>query len=278
MPLLPWWTPDVHADRRPFPHRPQPDSGGAARLLRRATISSRSIRATLQVSPGNEAHLHAFADRRLSIMTAAARRSIFTPRRNSPARSCWRPARSASPALPMSIATASAGRCTIRNSPCSNGIGPARTYEALMARLCRDAGSGRRRRSGRSSSAIAARETDPFLEPERITVAEAFERFAGIDLLASIDRDGSNRSRAPGGRDCSASVCVLRTDDHLGRSLQPGDRREGRAQSRLRPRDDPLRISGRRGRPRAADAQDPGWPNGSSSMPAASSSPMPSAN
>ena len=56
----PWWTPDVHADRRPF-------------LLGRARIQA-ALRqwfeergfleadpAIMQVSPGNEAHLHAFA-------------------------------------------------------------------------------------------------------------------------------------------------------------------------------------------------------------------------
>ena len=35
------------------------------------------------------------------------------------------------------------------------------------------------------------RACDPFAEPERLSVAEAFARFAGIDLLASIQEDGS---------------------------------------------------------------------------------------
>ncbi|MGO7427017.1 amino acid--tRNA ligase-related protein, partial [Rhizobium ruizarguesonis] len=34
-------------------------------------------------------------------------------------------------------------------------------------------------------------ESDPFAGPERIGVAEAFERHAGIDLLASVAADGS---------------------------------------------------------------------------------------
>ena len=57
----PWWTPHVHADRRPLPARAQPHPGGLARLVRRARTSSRSRPRRLQVSPGNEAHLHAFA-------------------------------------------------------------------------------------------------------------------------------------------------------------------------------------------------------------------------
>src|SRR3712207_2947683 len=61
----PWWEPDVHADRRPF-------------LLARNRIVA-ALRgffaeggfveaepACLQVSPGNEAHLHAFATEALA--------------------------------------------------------------------------------------------------------------------------------------------------------------------------------------------------------------------
>jgi lysyl-tRNA synthetase class 2 len=32
---------------------------------------------------------------------------------------------------------------------------------------------------------------DPFAAPERITVAQAFERLAGVDLLATLDGDGA---------------------------------------------------------------------------------------
>ncbi len=67
----PWWTPSVHADRRPF-------------LIGRNAIQS-ALRgyfaredfievdtATLQVSPGNEAHLHAFATQALTTDGQAA--------------------------------------------------------------------------------------------------------------------------------------------------------------------------------------------------------------
>jgi len=58
--LSPWWTPHVHADRRPF-------LIGRNRIqaaLRRFFDSQDFVEvdtATLQASPGNEAHLHAFA-------------------------------------------------------------------------------------------------------------------------------------------------------------------------------------------------------------------------
>jgi lysyl-tRNA synthetase class 2 len=40
------------------------------------------------------------------------------------------------------------------------------------------------------------RETDPLAEPERVSVAEAFDRYAGIDLLASIADDGATDGEA----------------------------------------------------------------------------------
>jgi lysyl-tRNA synthetase class 2 len=36
---------------------------------------------------------------------------------------------------------------------------------------------------------------DPFVQPERLTVAAAFERFAGIDLLATIEGGKGDRAR-----------------------------------------------------------------------------------
>ena len=41
---------------------------------------------------------------------------------------------------------------------------------------------------------------DPFAEPELLTVAAAFERFAGIDLLATIADGKGDRACAGGGR------------------------------------------------------------------------------
>ena len=53
---------------------------------------------------------------------------------------------------------------------------------------------------------FAARTADPFAEPELLTVAAAFERFAGIDLLATIadgqgDRAGLAAAAARAGAD-----------------------------------------------------------------------------
>src|ERR1700757_4107087 len=73
----PWWTPDVHADRRPL-------------LLTRSRIVA-ALRAwfaardfveieagILQVSPGNEAHLHAFATELVTPALGRARLHLHT--------------------------------------------------------------------------------------------------------------------------------------------------------------------------------------------------------
>ena len=60
LPASPWWTPHVHADRRPFllaRNRIQ----AAVRRSSPARTFVEVETAALQVSPGNEAHLHAFA-------------------------------------------------------------------------------------------------------------------------------------------------------------------------------------------------------------------------
>lgn len=62
-------------------------------------------------------------------------------------------------------------------------------YEALMAdcaaflALAADKAEAKR-------FSFRGREADPFAGPERITVQEAFERFAGIDLLSTVSAEG----------------------------------------------------------------------------------------
>jgi lysyl-tRNA synthetase class 2 len=56
----PWWTPDVHADRQPF-LRARRRILAALRSHLEAQAFVEVETAILQRSPGNEAHLHAFA-------------------------------------------------------------------------------------------------------------------------------------------------------------------------------------------------------------------------
>ena len=179
-----WWHPSRHADRRP------------ALLARnrlqaeiRAWLAGRDFLevdpSALQVSPGNEAHLHAFAceaigndgqGRRMYLHTspefamkkllAAGERRIFSFAH------VWRN-RERGP----------------RHSPEFTmlewyRVGEA--YEVLMAdtlAFLRLAGPLRFREAT----------CDPALAPERISVAEAFRAHAGIDLLATLDGAATDR-------------------------------------------------------------------------------------
>jgi lysyl-tRNA synthetase class 2 len=178
----PWWRPEIHARRRP-------------RLIERARIT-RAVRdwfeaqgfvevqaQALQVSPGNEAHLHAFAtawtapdgthaplylhtspEFACKKLLAAGERRIFELAR------VWRN-REKGPLHHPEFTMLEWYRA---EAP----------YEALMAdcqALAALAAQGPLSFRGKSA--------DPGLEPERITVAEAFDRFAGIDLLATVAMD-----------------------------------------------------------------------------------------
>ncbi len=184
----PWWMPHVHADRRPF-------------LLARNRIQA-ALRgffagrdfvevdtATLQVSPGNEAHLHAFATEALRLDGSRAALYLHT----SPEFACKK-------LLAAGEARIACFAHVYRNRERGPLHHPEFTmlewyrvgesYEALM-RDCGEILGLAAETSGTRSLTFRGRETDPFREPERLSVAEAFQRFAGIDLLASIDTTGA---------------------------------------------------------------------------------------
>ncbi|THK34792.1 EF-P lysine aminoacylase GenX [Ensifer sp. MPMI2T] len=184
----PWWTPDVHADRRPF-------------LIGRNRIQSALRRffderdfvevdtASLQVSPGNEAHLHAFATQALGHDGAAQPLYLHT----SPEFACKK-------LLAAGERRIACFAHVYRNRERGPLHHPEFTmlewyragesYEALM-RDCAEILALAAETTGSRSLTYQGRTTDPFLEPERLSLAEAFERFAGIDLLASIGADGA---------------------------------------------------------------------------------------
>ena len=189
----PWWTPHVHDDRRP-------------RLLARNAIA-RDLRdwfasrdfievetAALQVSPGNEAHLSAFATE--AIGPDGARRPFYL--HTSPEFACKK--------------LLAAGERRIfsfghvwRNRERGPLHHPEFTmaewyrvgeeYEALMDDSA-DILALAARRTGAARFSWRGRETDPFAAPERLTVAEAFSRHVEIDLLATVDADGSTDREA----------------------------------------------------------------------------------
>jgi lysyl-tRNA synthetase class 2 len=183
----PWWDRDTYADRRPF-------------LLARGRILS-ALRdwfrkrgflevetPVLQVSPGNEVHLHAFATQ----MSTPGGESRPMYLHTSPEFACKKLLAAGEPkvfTLARAFRNRERGPLHHPEFTMLEWYRAGEPYEALM-RDCADI-------LGLAAETVQAKQltyrgakADPYLEPERITVAEAFERFAGIDLIASIDRSG----------------------------------------------------------------------------------------
>lgn len=224
----PWWTPGVHADRRPF----LLGRNAIQAALRSFFASADFIEvdtATLQVSPGNEAHLHAFATEALTTDGQAAAFYLHT----SPEFAC----KKLLAAGEQRIACFSHVYRNRERGPLHHPeftmlewyrVGEG--YEQLMAdcvailRLAAaTVGAGRLTYRGA--------ECDPFAEPERLSVAAAFERHAGIDLLSSVAPDGqTNReslaaelrrvgmrvAQDDGWADMFSRVLVEKIEPHLG--------------------------------------------------------------
>jgi elongation factor P--(R)-beta-lysine ligase len=183
----PWWTPHVHADRRPFligRNRIQ----AALRGFFAARDFVEVDTATLQTSPGNEAHLHAFATEAIGLDGSRTPLYLHT----SPEFACKK----------LLAAGESRIACfahVYRNRERGPLHHPEFTmlewyragesYETLM-KDCGEILGLAAETAGTRTLTYRGRETDPFQAPERLSVAEAFKRFAGIDLLASIDRSG----------------------------------------------------------------------------------------
>ena len=183
-----WWRPGVHEGRRPA-------------LLARGRIQS-AIRlwlaerdflevdpAALQVSPGNEAHLHGFETTAIGADGQGRRMFLHT-----------------SPEFAMKKLLA-AGETRIasfahvwrnrergpRHSPeftMLEWYRVAEDYTVLM-QDCAAFLALAARQAGTTELRWRDATCDPFATPDRLSVAEAFQRFAGIDLLATLAPDGT---------------------------------------------------------------------------------------
>jgi len=181
--LSPWWSATRHADIRPF-------------LAARSAIT-KAIRAwfdeqgfaevetgILQVSPGNETHLHAPRTELTSATGALATRYL----RTSPEFACKKLLAAGEPRIfefARVFRDRERGDLHLPEFTMLEWYRADAAYDAVMAdsvviiaHAAQATGIGRFSFRGRSA--------DPFAEPELLTVAAAFERFAGIDLLATI--------------------------------------------------------------------------------------------
>src|SRR5271155_2105069 len=189
-PASPFWAPHVHADRRPF-------------LLARNRIVA-ALRAwfaandfievdtgALQVSPGNETHLHAFATTLAAPDGASSRLYL----RTSPEFACKKLLAAGERRI---VEFAKVFRNRERGAlhhpefTLVEWYHAGEPYESLMAD-CAAILAQAAEAAGTKTLSFRGRMADPFAEPERITVAEAFSRFAGIDLLATLPNGEPDR-------------------------------------------------------------------------------------
>jgi elongation factor P--(R)-beta-lysine ligase len=190
----PWWSATRHADRKPF-------------LLARAAII-KAVRAwfdeqgfaevetgILQVSPGNETHLHAPRSELTRADGSRATRYL----RTSPEFAAKK-LLAAGEAKIFEFARVfrdrERGDLHLPEFTMLEWYRADATYDAVMADSIVVIAHAAQA-TGISQFSFRGKIADPFAEPELLTVAAAFERFAGIDLLATVvDGEGDRAALA----------------------------------------------------------------------------------
>jgi lysyl-tRNA synthetase class 2 len=181
-----WWSPDIHVDRRPS----LIGRGRIKAALRRHFESAGFVEVecgVLQISPGNEAHLHGFAtelalsgvSERLYLHTspefaskkllAAGERRIFD--------------------FARVFRNRERGPLHASEFTMLEWYRTEEPYGTIMAD-CLDVVKLAAETAGSRSFSFRGKICDPCAEPERLTVADAFLAHAGIDLLSTLSPDG----------------------------------------------------------------------------------------
>jgi elongation factor P--(R)-beta-lysine ligase len=198
-PISSWWAAGRHADRKPF-------------LLARAAVT-KAVRAffdeqgfsevetgILQISPGNETHLHA---PRTELTGPDGTRAVRYLR-TSPEFACKKLLAAGENRIfefARVFRDRERGDVHLPEFTMLEWYRADSGYDAVMADsivIIAHAAQA----TGIGQFSFRGKAADPFAEPELITVASAFERFAGIDLLATISgADGDRAALADAARD-----------------------------------------------------------------------------
>jgi lysyl-tRNA synthetase class 2 len=143
----------------------------------------------LQVSPGNEAHLHAFATE--AIGNSGARTPFFL--HTSPEFTAKKLLASGERRIfEMARVWRNRERGPLHHPEFTmlEWYRAEEPYGAIMGD-CASLLALASEAAGAKALTFRGKTADPFVAPERLTLVEAFDRFARIDLLASVGADGS---------------------------------------------------------------------------------------
>ena len=225
-PISPFWSPDRHLDRRPF-LRARGAITGAIRGFFAEQGFVEVETSVLQVSPGNETHLH--APRTELMRPDGSRASRYL--RTSPEFACKKLLVAGETRifeLARVFRDRERGDLHLPEFTMLEWYRAGAPYDAIMAD-CVVVIARAAQATGIGTFCFRGRTADPFAEPELLTVAGAFERFAGIDLLSTITGGEGNRAalaKAAGGKvrvagddtwsDIFSKVLVEHVEPHLG--------------------------------------------------------------
>jgi elongation factor P--(R)-beta-lysine ligase len=204
----PWWDRARHADRRPFL-----EARGRIKTAIRAWFESQRFvevdTACLQVSPGNEAHLHAFKTEMIGPDLSATPLYL----RTSPEFACKKLLAAGETRLftfAPSFRNRERGALHVPEFTLIEWYRAEAPYEEVMAdaaallKLAAETADNR----FVSFRGVTA---NPRVPPEQLTVSEAFSRYAGIDLPATLRLDGNNRDLFAAMAESAGITC--RADD-----------------------------------------------------------------
>jgi elongation factor P--(R)-beta-lysine ligase len=197
--LSPWWSSSRHRDRRPFLA-----ARGAITKAIRAWFGEQGFveveTGILQISPGNETHLHA---PRTELRDSAGQ-GVTRYLRTSPefaAKKLLAAGEEKIFELARVFRDRERGDLHLPEFTLLEWYRAGEPYEAVMADSIVVVAHAAQA-TGIGLFSFRGRTADPFAEPELLTVAAAFDRFAGIDLLATInDGEGDRAALALAAKD-----------------------------------------------------------------------------
>jgi elongation factor P--(R)-beta-lysine ligase len=222
----PWWSPGRRADIRPFLA-----ARGAVTKAVRAWFDEQGFAEVetgiLQVSPGNETHLHAPRTELTGANGAHAVRYL----RTSPEFACKKLLAAGETKIfefARVFRDRERGDLHLPEFTMLEWYRANAAYDVVMAdAVVIIAHAAQATGIGRFS--FRGKDADPFAEPELLTVAAAFDRYAGIDLLATTSDGEGDRAKlasAAGERvritdddtwsDIFSKVLVEHVEPHLG--------------------------------------------------------------